>query len=187
MNVIDIPVVDFGVYILRIEEEVVYIGYSRSNIYGRIGEAYRRFHPTSIKIIPCDTSREASKLERQLIEDYRPAGNLNGYDRSIDRKDSRRFFKESEERDIFLIYNANILTQQEIADELEVSQMTISRIVTRQYRRSIGNRLQLGMTSGDPSFVVIKPRLVYGNPSVDHGNLTFVLFKLINYKGHFLR
>lgn len=82
-----------GVYILKKDSEIVYIGYSGSNIYKTLTRHFQSWDDrtqtrvtysknTNIKarVIYTTTATQAAKLEKALILKYKPTDNPNKYE-----------------------------------------------------------------------------------------------------------
>lgn len=82
-----------GVYILKKNNEIVYIGYSGSNLYKtltrhfqswedrkQIRITYSKTDNIKARIIYTSTAAQAAKLEKALILKYKPADNPNKYE-----------------------------------------------------------------------------------------------------------
>lgn len=93
-----------GVYLIRRGSELVYIGYSASNVYKALYRhfqewndrtrdrvTYKRLHDIKVRVVYCKSGSYAAKLERALIIKHRPKDNpdkLRGY--QLDIEDNQR-------------------------------------------------------------------------------------------------
>jgi len=85
-----------GVYILKKNNEIVYVGYSGSNLYKTLTRhfqswedrkqtriTYSKSENIKARVILTTTAQQAAKLEKALILKYKPTDNPNKYEQYI--------------------------------------------------------------------------------------------------------